>query len=200
MSKGVAIGDKRKSWDVLKTARFLETNVSKASAVLDVGAYASEILYILYKLGFADLTGIDLNPNLGRMPQLGDIKYVSGDFTKTDFPSQRFGAVTAISVLEHGFCGAKVFSEVSRLLQPRGYFVGSIDYWPDKIDTSGIDFFGVDWKIFSKNELLGLISEARQFGLVPVGQLEFDASERTVRCSGRRYTFAWFAFQKLETS
>lgn len=200
ISKNVAIGDKRKSWDILNTARFLEMKVSKTTAILDMGAYASEILCILNKLAFSDLTGIDLNPNLSRMPHASSIKYVVGDFTKTGFLSESFGAITAISVLEHGFNAGKVFSEVSRLLKPRGYFVGSTDYWPDKIDTTGIQVFGVDWKIFSKNELLGLISEARQYGLLPVGQLEFEASEKTVRWSGRRYTFAWFAFQKLGAS
>src|ERR1700681_3113167 len=76
--KGVKVGDVRKSWDVLKTIEFLEHNVSSKSAVLDVGAYASEVLCSLHKLGFDDLTGIDLNPRVARMPYADAIKYVVG--------------------------------------------------------------------------------------------------------------------------
>jgi len=58
--------------------------------------------------------------------------------------------------------------------------------------------YGLDWTIFSKDELLNLIEEAGKHGLVPVGQLNFDASEPTVRWLKRDYTFAWFAFQKAD--
>jgi SAM-dependent methyltransferase len=195
--KGVSIGDIRKSWDVLKTIQFVEGKVSKSSPILDVGAYASEILCILYKQGFSDLTGIDFNPKLAQMPHAGVIKYQSCDFTQTRLPSEAFEVITAISVLEHGFCGPNILREVSRLLRPGGYFVGSIDYWPEKIDTSGIMAFGTDWRIFSRDELESFIQEARSFGMVPVGQLNLKVSETTVSWLRRRYTFAWFALQKI---
>lgn len=195
--KSAPVGDKKKSWDVLKTFRFLEERVSKGTPVLDLGAYSSEILCILNDQGFSDLTGIDLSPKLGQMPHAGAIRYVSGDFTESPFMRETFGAVTAISVLEHGFCGPKVLKEVSRILRPGGYFVGSIDYWPEKIDTRRIRVYGLDWNIFSTDELLGLIDEAGSYGMVPVGQLNFQASERTVAWLEKRYTFAWFAFQKV---
>jgi len=195
--KGVSVGDVRKSWDVLKTIQFVEEKVSKTSPILDMGAYASEILCILHKLGFSDLTGIDFNPKLACMPYAGAIKYVPGDFTQTAFASETFGAITAISVLEHGFCSATVLREVSRILRPGGYFIGSIDYWPEKLDTNGVRVFGVDWRIFSRGELESLIQEAGSFGMVPVGQLNFEASETTVSWFRRQYTFAWFALQKV---
>jgi SAM-dependent methyltransferase len=193
---GVKVGDLIKSWDVLKTIEFIERNVSSAAAILDVGAYASEVLCSLHKLGFNDLTGIDLNPRLARMPYAGAIKYVEGDFTETSFPADTFAAITAISVLEHGFSAAKVFRELSRILKPGGYLIASTDYWPEKIDTSGITIYGVDWTIFSKRELLTLIGEAANHGLKPVGQLNFEASAKLVNYSRRQYTFAWFALQK----
>jgi ubiquinone/menaquinone biosynthesis C-methylase UbiE len=149
-------------------------------------------------MGFPDLTGIDLNPTLTRMPYKQIIKYVTGDFARTAFPEETFGAVTAISVLEHGFCGPKVFREVSRILKTGGYLIGSTDYWPEKVDTSGVTVYGLDWTIFSKGELLNLIKEAGNYGLVPVGQLNFEASEPTVRWFKKDYTFVWFAFQKVD--
>jgi SAM-dependent methyltransferase len=123
---------------------------------------------------------------------------VTGDFTHRAFPSETFGAITAISVLEHGFCGPKVFREVSRLLKKGGYFIGSTNYWPEKVDTSGVIVYGLDWTIFSWSELLNLVEEAGNYRLVPVGQLNFEASEPTVRRFKRDYTFAWFAFQKVD--
>ena len=195
--KGVSIGDSRKSWDLLKTIQFLEKRVGRASAILDIGALSSEILCALHEMGYSDLAGMDLNPRLTLMPHARAIRYTVGDFTETSFPADTFEAITAISVLEHGFCGLRVFGEVSRILRPNGYFIGSVDYWPEKIDTSGIRVFGVDWKIFSKDEFLNLIAEAGSYGLVPVGKLNFQASERTVSLCRREYTFAWFAFQKV---
>jgi hypothetical protein len=46
--------------------------------------------------------------------------------------------------------------------------------------------------------LLSLIAEVDDYGLVPVGELNFEVSEATVRCLNRDYTFAWFAFQKVD--
>ena len=193
---GVNVGLPQKSWDVLRTLQCVEQHVDKTAPVLDLGAYSSEILLSLQKMGFSDLTGIDWDPGITRMPNRESIKYVTGDFTQTAFPPETFGAITAISVLEHGFSGPKMFGEISRLLKPGGYFVGSTDYWPEKVDTRGIAQYGVDWTVFSKDELLNFIDEAGKHGLVPVGELNFEASERTVSWLNRDYTFAWFAFQK----
>lgn len=194
---GVDVGHVSKSWDVLRTVQFIEQYVPQGDAILDVGAFASEVLCSLCKLGFSDLTGIDLNPSLPRMPFNDTIKYVTGDFASTPFGDHSFGAVTAISVIEHGFCPNRIFREVSRILKPGGYFVGSTDYWPEKIDTTGITAFGMDWTIFSEAELRNVIEAAGDYGLLPVGPLNFGASEKTVNWLQREYTFAWFALRKV---
>jgi SAM-dependent methyltransferase len=196
--KGVNIGDTRKSWDVWKSVQFVQANVHRTSPILDVGAYASEILCILYRLGFSDLTGIDLDSGLKRMPHQDAIKYVSGDFMRNSFPPGTFKAITAISVLEHGFREDEMLKETSRILAPGGYFIGSIDYWPEKIDTTGIKAFGLDWRIFSQPEVLSFVRQARSYRLFPVGELDLRASEKTISWSGRDYTFAWFVFRKAE--
>jgi len=104
--------------------------------------------------------------------------------------------ITAVSLLEHGFQENQILREMSRILMPAGYFVGSIDYWPEKIDTAGIKAFGLDWRIFSKVEVLSFVEQARAYGLLPVGNLNLQAGDRTIRWLGRKYTFAWFAFRK----
>ncbi len=197
-SKRIQVGDTIKSWDVLKTAHFIETNVKKDSTILDIGAYASEILCILHRLGYAHLTGVDLNPDISRMPYADKIRYVVSDFMHTPFGSGSFDAITSTSVIEHGFNSAALLTEVSRLLRPGGYFIASFDYWPDKIDTTGVPFFGMDWKIFSRQEVLTFIEEARNHDLVPCGAINLSAEEKPIECAERKYTFAWLALQKTD--
>ncbi len=196
--RGVKIGDALKSWDVLKTARFIEDHVTRDAPILDIGTYASEILCILHRMGYAHLTGIDLNPHIFRMPYADKIRYVVSDFMHTPFESGSFAAITSISVIEHGFNSQALLSEMSRLLRPGGYFIASFDYWPDKIDTSDTPFFGMDWKIFSRSEVLAFVQEASGYGFIPQGELHLDAGDKPIHCAERDYTFCWLALKKVK--
>ncbi len=192
----VPVGDRLKSWDVLATAAFLLDRLPKSVPVLDIGAYASEILPALHRLGFASLAGIDLNPGIRKMPFPDAIRYEIGDFLQTPFRDGSFGAVTAVSVMEHGFDAPRLLAEISRLLRPGGYFISSFDYWPEKIDTNGITMFGMEWTIFSRGEVLRFLADARGHGLEPVGEIDLDAGERVVRSGGKEYTFGWLALRR----
>lgn len=193
---GVAIGELNKSWDVLQTLRFLEGNIQKTEPILDIGCYASEILVALHRMGYSNLTGADLNPLVRDMPFQRSIRYVITDFMHTKFADASFRAITSISVIEHGFNGDALLNEVSRLLQTGGFFIASFDYWPQKIDTSGIQFFGLDWQIFSKPEVDRFIAAAAERGLVPAGQFRDEAADAPIECAGKKYTFAWLALKK----
>ena len=196
VSGEVPVGDAIKSWDVLKTANFITGRLPPDTPVLDIGAYSSEILPVLHRLERSNLAGVDLNPRIKRMPFAGPIRYEVADFMATPFPDASFGAITAISVIEHGFRSERLLREISRLLLPGGYFIASLDYWPEKIDTTGIDFFGVDWMIFSKGEVLGFIAEGRAYGLSPCGEIDLEADEKVIHWGGKDYTFAWIALRK----
>jgi SAM-dependent methyltransferase len=190
------LGDDVKSWDVLTTAEFMERNFPPTARVLDLGAYCSEILCVLHRLGFARLTGVDLNERLGDMPFADQIRWQVANFLDAPFPDGAFDAVTSISVIEHGFDAPRLLKSVSRLLAPGGCFLASFDYWPQKIDTSKTKFFGMDWRIFSAEEVRAFIEQAREFGLTPVGGVALDATERPVSAAGHAYTFAWMALRK----
>lgn len=194
--RGVAVGDMVKSWDVLTTINFLETHVKKSEPVLDIGSYASEVLVALHKLGYLDLTAADLNPDLQKMPYQDVISYEITNFMHTKFSDASFKAITSISVIEHGFDSQSLLKEMSRLLKPGGYFTASVDYWSDKIDTSDTKFFGMDWKIFSRDEIIAFIDEAADYGLFPVGEMTYEGKDRPIDCAGKQYTFAWFALEK----
>jgi SAM-dependent methyltransferase len=190
------IGDWVKSWDVLETIAFVERNVSREVPILDIGAYACEILVALNKLGYKQLHGIDLDKRIALMPRAGEISYSVGDFHRTPFQDGTFGAITSISVIEHGYRPDELFMEMSRLLKPNGYFIASFDYWPEKIDTTSERFFGMDWLIFSRNDVEELIASAQRYGLSPLGVLDFTARERPIPFGGKQYTFGWLVLQK----
>ncbi|MCF7975683.1 MAG: class I SAM-dependent methyltransferase [Phycisphaerae bacterium] len=194
--RGMAIGDNVKSWDVLSTINFLDSHINKQESVLDIGCYASEVLVALHKLGYSSLTGADLNPNLKKMPYQDFINYEITDFMHTKFHDASFQAITSISVIEHGFDSLSLLKEMSRLLRPGGYFIASFDYWPEKIDTTGVNYFGMDWRILSKNEVVDFVAEAAKYSLSPVGEMMYEGKDKPIECGGRKYTFAWLVLRK----
>ncbi len=196
LGRGLAMGDRVKSWDVLATVNFLESNVKKNEPILDIGCYASEVIVALHKLGYSNLTGTDLNPELQKMPYQNDIRYELTNFMHTKFEDASFRAITSISVIEHGFDGQLLLKEMSRLLNPGGYFIASFDYWSEKIDTTGQNFFGMDWRIFSKDEIRNFVTEAAGYGLYPVGEMMYDGIDKPIDCAGKQYTFGWLVLTK----
>ena len=193
---GVNLGDPLKSWDILTSATFIRERLPRDAPILDIGTYASEILSVLHRMKYSHLAGVDLNPRIEEMPFADRIRYEVADFMATPFPDGSFGAITAISVIEHGFRSGRLLREISRLLRPGGYFIASFDYWPEKVDTTGMDIFGMDWRIFSKAEVLAFIEEARAYGLSPCGEIDLEAGEKVIHWGGKDYTFAWLALQR----
>ena len=190
------VGDSRKSWDVLATLRLLEAERLQNETIVDFGAFASEILCCLHRAKFKRLVGIDLNPAVKDMPFADAIEWRVGDMMATGLPAGSAGAVTSISAIEHGFDLDRLLAEVARLLRPGGLFIGSTDYWPEKIDTSGLQVLGMDWCIFSEAEIHRFIDAAGRFGLFPIGDVECSAGARCIDYENRQYTFAWFALRK----
>lgn len=193
---GIRVGDNVKSWDVHKTAQFVEERVAKDAPVLDIGAYASEVPLILARMGYSKVSALDLNPDLPKMPLADRVDYRIGNFLEAPYPADSFAAITAISVIEHGFDGAALAVEMSRLLRPGGYFIASFDYWPEKISTAGQDIFGMSWTIFSRQEIEEFTETASRVGLRPLGPMAYAAEAKPICCFGRDYTFAWMVLQK----
>jgi SAM-dependent methyltransferase len=191
-----AVGYRIKSWDVLATVSYIEEQLPRTAKILDLGANTSEILAILHRLGYTDLVGVDVAPEVARMPYPDSIHYVQRDFMRTGFDDASFDALTAISAIEHGYDGEALFRECARLLRPDGHLILSFDYWPEKIDTTGTLMYGMTWRIFSRQEALELIETARKYGFEPTGAIDLDAAEQVVQWGKWKYTFAWLALRK----
>src|SRR5271166_2991022 len=80
ISKAVDVGDELKSWDVLKTVNFIENNIPQNAPILDVGAFASELPCILHNAHYSNLAGIDLNPDIAKMPYADAVRFEVSDF------------------------------------------------------------------------------------------------------------------------
>ena len=82
-------------------------------------------------------------------------------------------------------------------MKPGGVLFLSTDYWPDKIDTSGLTMFGVPWSIFSSHQATQFVEKAKLFGLRLDGPLILLAKNPVIDFLGRRYTFLALEFQKI---
>jgi SAM-dependent methyltransferase len=193
---GLPVGEYNKSWDVARTLRLIEERLHKDAPILDLGAFCSEVPVSLAMMGYTAVHGIDLNPKVQEMPFAGQIRYTIGDFNKCPFPDASFNAVTAISVIEHGYQPEKLLGQIGRLLCPGGLFIASFDYWPRKIDTAETKFFDLSWLIFSEDDFRAMLEVAARYGLRPLGEIRPEAMDRAVHCAGFDYTFAWTVLQK----
>jgi SAM-dependent methyltransferase len=193
---GLPVGEYNKSWDVARTLRLIDERLPKDAAILDLGAFCSEVPVSLAMMGYTAVHGIDLNPKVQEMPLAGQIRYTIGDFNKCPFPDASFDAVTAISVIEHGYQPEQLLGQIGRLLRPGGLFIASFDYWPRKIDTAETKFFDLSWLIFSEDDFRSMLEVAARYGLQPLGEIRPAAKDRAVHCAGFDYTFAWTVLQK----
>jgi SAM-dependent methyltransferase len=199
LTNEVIVGDFSKSWDILKTIKFVHARLSSEAPILDIGAHTSEVLCSLHRLGHTQLAGVDLRRDLVRMPYANKITYVISDFMHMPFEASSYSAVTAISVIEHGFQAESLLAELSRVLKPGGYFIASVDYWPGKINTNGVRAFDMDWRIFSEDEVRAFFKSSERYGFSPLGDINLTASKPIISWQGKHYTFAWFVLQKKDS-
>lgn len=189
-----------KTWDVQRSLEAFGARLTHSDPILDMGCFACDMLPALHRLGYSELSGIDLNPDVAGMPHADAITYTVGDMLATPWPDGSFAGISAISVIEHGVPDEKLCSEVSRLLRPGGVFVFSTDYWQQKIVTTE-RMFNLDWRIFDANEIEALLAVARTHNLHPVtdpGTSIRKATSPAIHFAGKDYTFLYGALIRGE--
>lgn len=193
----LGLGDRFKSWDLELAINVLDQHMTPDSAILDIGAFASEMSASLCQLGYCNLYAVDLNEKILQQPMSDRIHYAVGNFYHTAAVSGSFDAITAISVIEHGYDPNTVFKEIARLLRPGGLFIASYDYWPTKVSTEQVLSFGMPWCIFSESEVKQMIQQAKNFGLYPLTeQCDLEADQYHIQYNGFNYTFGFAVFQR----
>jgi len=175
----------------------------RASPVLDLGCFNSEILWGLRALGYTALHGCDLNPLCKWMPYWTSVHYTTNDMTRTDYQSKKFRVLTAVSAIEHGVPIPALVREANRLLQGGGLFLLSTDYDGSGAphDTGNDIIFGQTWTIFSRPGLQAVIDEFLAGGfelLTEVSEADWLHQTRPVTWNGQNYTFALLAFRRKE--
>ena len=118
---------------MLRAIEAIERSVEREEPVLDIGSVGSAIPPALGRLGYRDIQGIDLDPRVRALEGIEGAHYSVGDFTAESWPRDHFGAVTAISVIEHGVPEDGLFAQLEQILKPGGLFLFSTDYWPEKM-------------------------------------------------------------------
>jgi SAM-dependent methyltransferase len=206
--------DMSKCWDELKAFDFITGHGGKESPVLDVGTCKCRLLESLYNHGYRRLYGCDLSPVEWRRriyPYLfnrrfGDlvrsilgmppIRLSRQNLEKTAYPSNFFDFITSLSVIEHGVGLENYFKEAGRLLRKGGYLISSTDYWPDKVDTGGVNLYGLKWSVFSRQEIEEMLRVAGKCGLMLTEPIDFTLESPVIRFKDRHYTFIFFVLRK----
>lgn len=193
----LGVGDRFKSWDLELAISVIDQYLGPEATVLDIGAFCSEMCPSLSLLGYRNLYAVDLNNKILQQPMNDKIHYAVGDFYHTAAVNSSFDAVTAISVIEHGYDPESVFVEIARILKPGGLFVASYDYWPVKIPTDHVVSFGMPWIIFDRHDVDHMVSTAAKHGLTLLTKdRDLEAGEPHIRYNGFNYTFGFAVFRR----
>ena len=191
------LGDFLKSWDINLAYQFIDNKISRGDSIVDLGCHKSELIPVLNAAGYKKLYGIDLNENTRFSINSRDFNFLKGNFYEMPIENETMNCVSAISVIEHGYDGAGLFREVSRVLKPGGFFIASYDFWPTKIDTMGKQFFGLPWIIFDSSEVTKMDEFAASNSMKKVEVMDpFNLTEPVINFDGFAYTFAVSIYQK----
>lgn len=203
--------DPFKNWDLSLIADLVDP-LDRTEPLLDVGCGESRcsVLNFLSRMGFSHLHGIDLRITLpDRLEQFIALRNRGGyrppyhlhqrEATEVGFKDATFGCVVCVSTIEHGVDLPRFFAEMSRVIKPGGALFLTTDYWPEHIDVGGQTAWGLPWRIFSRNDLLGVVDLAKGHGLTMEDAAVPDALDRPVCWGGADYTFVALRFRKRKT-
>lgn len=200
--------DPLKNWDLSQIGEILDL-MPRSTKILDAGCSENQcsVLRYLRKKGFYDLTGMDLYISIeDRIQQLlpmlkekrlkPPFRLFKGDITKTKFRDRSYDAIICLSVIEHGVDLKAFLKEMNRLLRLNGVLYISTDYWPEKVKTDETKPWGLNWSIFSRQEIINILKIAGEMGLTIQGHEIPETGEPVVRWSAKEYTFLSMLFRK----
>ncbi|MFX1279836.1 MAG: class I SAM-dependent methyltransferase [Promethearchaeota archaeon] len=187
-----------KNWDSLIALSTILQNTDRNAVILDAGGQLdSLILHWLFQFGYKNLSCLNLT--FKKRIKRGNIEFLSGDLTMTNFPNNYFDIITCISVIEHGVDKEKYFEEMHRILKKGGLLITSTDYWETKLETSNKYIYNNPVYIFDKNSIQNLLEKAKSKGFQLFGpEVDLSCREKVVhwRRFNLKFTFLIFCLQK----
>jgi SAM-dependent methyltransferase len=187
-----------KSWDALRACNCILSSASVSHPVLDVGGLPNYSFISTWLAHYGFQVDV-INPTFTNdsIDAGGKIRYLCGDATRCPCADQHYGAVTCLSVIEHGIPLEAFFREMHRVLIPDGYLIVSTDFWHEGVDTANRRAFGVAVRIFTPQDIREIVSLAIECGFQPTGLIDFRCVETTVQWLGLNYTFIDFGLRRL---
>lgn len=190
-----------KNWDLYELVNLL-TPLPRDLKIIDLGCGDLYALQALEKIGFKNLTGVDValawrhrfdqaKGMLKRLTARPSYSLRKRDILKTGFKDDTFDAAICISVIEHGVPLKDFFREAYRILAPQGILFMTTDYWQDKIEVSStLRAFKRPWKIFSRTDIEELLAISKDTGFSPYKDTNIpDCENRCVVWNEREFTF-----------
>jgi len=187
-----------KNWDSLIALSVIIQNTDKSKMILDAGGERSSLILLwLYQLGYYNLKCMNLT--FKKRTRRGNIEFIPGDLTKTDFPNNYFDAITCISVIEHGVDEDKYFKEMNRILKDGGILITSTDYWETRINTDNLVAYNNPVFVYDKDSVEKLLEKAYNNGFKLYGpDIDLECQDKVVTWKkfDLKFTFIIFCIQK----
>lgn len=190
--------DRPKNWDALGALSVVLGSAARDDLVLDAGsARYSPVLPWLRLYGYQRLLGLNLE--FGKLVCHQGVEFRYGDITATDLPPSSVGAITCLSVIEHGVPVAAFLSESARILRPGGVLVISTDFDQAPADVTGKYAYGQQVHIFDPDEIAQLVTTAEQVGLRLRGGFDARHETRPIHWKRQdlRYTYVRLTFDRV---
>jgi SAM-dependent methyltransferase len=185
-----------KHWDLALLAEMTD-DLARDSPVADFGCAGLYAVELLARQRFRHIIGLDLCVPwqhrvraFRRRRQGRGYRLHRRDITATRIPAASLGALSCLSVVEHGVDVPALAAEIARVLAPGGRALVTTDYWPQPPDTGGNEHFGLPWRIFGREDLEEAVAVFDQAGLVGTETQLPDVGQPLVHWGGCDYTFA----------
>jgi 2-polyprenyl-3-methyl-5-hydroxy-6-metoxy-1,4-benzoquinol methylase len=101
---------------------FLKLDIPKNSRILEIGCNSGRFLDLIRQQGYINIIGLDISETAISMAVTDKIQLVSYDGDNIPFSNNFFDVVLSFDVIEHIPDSQKHFSEVFRILKPRGIY------------------------------------------------------------------------------
>ncbi|MBE5228490.1 MAG: class I SAM-dependent methyltransferase [Microcystis aeruginosa PMC 728.11] len=112
------------SWDLWKHTLQVARNKAGSGRLLDIGCGSGEFLRFAQKMGWSDVEGIEVIPEIADIAgQLTGAKIYTSDFLETPLAENSYAVITLWDVIEHLSNVPMVLERIFSLLKPGGIVI-----------------------------------------------------------------------------